>query len=456
MKNLTSIYYEQFLSLILEEYNDEFSNAKAGHCMKITGLAVSELKELYNKINAGYSNLTTYILSDEEKGEMFISATKLIELRNDLTFPLLILIPSNSRTSAEDSYGNATFKNLGIQHLDDKLLDKLINDIPVAVKNSIHEIFEYLKLQKLRTIQYVYYLLSIQNEMWTISSIGLSLHHLGFIPDLILAENYSQIRQRLLYNIKCIDIIGDFSHTIPHRIAELPLKPNTIQKEIISFLKSENHLKNKSELCGKIAKSYPNLDFSKWPIVDIDTSRDLQVIFEKFTSKDLSTNEGDFTFTIPSGKSIKIRIHLSTKPSPKDYKELKYFHVVLMSIDGWYQVLDIKKTKVTEGTKSDRILNIELSENLIEEGSYFFRVFGEDENGVILNINNYFKDSNAEEEWRRIHEEKPELSRSEYQLINQLKYTSDSDDFYIKFGIVEEGEEGSFQKIGRASCRERV
>ena len=95
MKNLTSIYYEQFLSLILEEYNDEFSNAKAGHCMKITGLAVSELKELYNKINAGYSNLTTYILSDEEKGEMFISATKLIELRNDLTFPLLILIPSN-------------------------------------------------------------------------------------------------------------------------------------------------------------------------------------------------------------------------------------------------------------------------------------------------------------------------------------------------------------------------
>ena len=46
-------------------------------------------------------------------------------MRNDLTIPLLVLIPVNSFTSAEDSYGNATFRELSINDFDARLFFKL-------------------------------------------------------------------------------------------------------------------------------------------------------------------------------------------------------------------------------------------------------------------------------------------------------------------------------------------
>jgi len=444
--NLSQIYYQRLLDLLIREYDNEFLNAKPGHCMKINGFALDELVCLGSLLRDRYKSLQTFIISDSNKGELFISATKLIELRNNLTFPLLVLIPSNSRTSAEDSYGDATFKNLSIELLDDKLLSTLKEEAPVAVKSAIAEVLGYMKIQRTRTSLFVKYLLEIQLLNWDVEAIGKALFHLSLIPDSKLAVDVSKIRQRLLYNLKCTDILCDFSHLIPQRISELPLKPNSIQGDIVAFLRAESHLKSKSDIVSVIAADFKHLDFALWPVNDIDISYDLQILFEKFTSSDLKTNEGDHTFVIPPGKSIKIKINLSTKPSPKDFKELKNFHVVLMSIDGWYQVMDIKKTKVTESAGSKRSLTVELAENMIEEGSYFFRVFGEDENGMLLNVNNAFKDQGAEDEWKRAHAENLQLSKVEFQNTHQIKFTSDSDDFYIKIGKGDEVEGESFQR----------
>src|SRR5665647_1346344 len=147
---LSQLYYQLLLALILDQYNDEFVHAKPGHCMKITGLALRELQPLCTAIRTLPGDLQTYILSEEIKGDEYISANKLIEFRNDDSFPLLILIPSNSRTSTEDSYGNATFKNLSIEHLDNKLFENLKAEIPASARSSIMEIFDYLRIQGLR------------------------------------------------------------------------------------------------------------------------------------------------------------------------------------------------------------------------------------------------------------------------------------------------------------------
>ena len=39
--NTIKIYYSKIINLILELYKNELENAVAGHCMKITGLALS-------------------------------------------------------------------------------------------------------------------------------------------------------------------------------------------------------------------------------------------------------------------------------------------------------------------------------------------------------------------------------------------------------------------------------
>ncbi|KAA6322875.1 hypothetical protein EZS27_027630, partial [termite gut metagenome] len=169
---LSNIYYQRFLNLLLNEYRQEFEHAKQGHCMKIIGLALPELVILRKMIKEEFSEMQVYILSENVNDTVFITATKLIELRNEPTAPLLVLIPSNSRTSTEDSYGNATFKNLEINHLNRKLLSNLKNNIPVTNKSFLTEIFEYLKIQKIGPIQYVYFLLEIEANSYSPEAIG--------------------------------------------------------------------------------------------------------------------------------------------------------------------------------------------------------------------------------------------------------------------------------------------
>ena len=114
MEDIRSIYYSKFLSLVVSQYESQIKGAKPGHCMKIEGLPLSEMQKLIRLIRPLNPELLLYILSDTLTGEDYIHATKLIELRNNPEKPLLVLIPANSSTSAEDSYGDATFQNLSV------------------------------------------------------------------------------------------------------------------------------------------------------------------------------------------------------------------------------------------------------------------------------------------------------------------------------------------------------
>ncbi|MFV0469236.1 MAG: methylation-associated defense system ATP-binding protein MAD8, partial [Dysgonomonas sp.] len=440
---LNNIYYQRFLSLIIEEYKSEFSDAKQGHCMKITGLTEQQLYKLQQIMRETYPAIRTYILSDTMTNDHFITSTKLIELRNDLAAPLLVLIPSNSKTSVEDSFGNTTFKDLNIANLDLKLLTKLRREIPQIYKTALSEIFDYLKVLNINCIQYIYFLLEIGENSYTEESIGKAISHLTLIPDTKLIKEYAQIRQRLMFNLKCIELLGDFGRTMSDRILDLPVSSKTIQEEIAYFFKTEKYIKNKKEICERIASDYPNLDFSNWPIPEIENKQDIQLFVDSMSSpKNFKVKEGDYTLVITPGKPAKITLTISTQPSPKDYRDLKYFRVVLMAIDGWHQVVDVRRAKVTENIQKNRKITVELSDNILEEGSYFFRVFAEDENGVLLNTQDAFRNRTVEDRFL----EQEELSREEFQSLHQVKYTSDSEDFFISIGDESEVEGEGVQR----------
>lgn len=443
---LSHLYYRLLLKLILEEYKEDFTNARPGHCMKITGLGLQELLPLCSDIRALHPELSAYILSDELNGDEYISANKLVEYRNDDSRSLLILIPSSTRTSAEDSYGDATFKNLPIQHLADKLFLALKVEMPVSVSPFINEIFEYLNIQGFRQDQYIQYLLYVKSMDWSNLSIGNGLAYLSLIPDEIITGELGRVRQRLSFNLKCIQILGDFSLPVPDRIHELPIEKNSIQKEITLFFKSENHLKSKTEIAHSILKDHANLNFSKWPIPDFKIDRNLHVFIDRIASKHLKINDTGLTLTVPQDKSSKLKIRISTIPAPKDFTELKNFRVTLMAIDGWYQVSDIKKFKVTENARSYRETTIEVAASMFDEGSYFLRVWAEDENGTILNNEDDFMPVEWNDLWIAENEKNPDLTREQFKEQNRIKCTNDSDDFFLNFGQEEEGGDTLFQR----------
>ena len=83
MENIKTLYYERFIQHIVECYSPKLKAAKPGHCMKITGLAMKELRVLLPLLRPLNGNMAVFILSETEKGDEYIHATKLIELRND-------------------------------------------------------------------------------------------------------------------------------------------------------------------------------------------------------------------------------------------------------------------------------------------------------------------------------------------------------------------------------------
>ena len=90
MIDLKALYYEKFLPFLVESYAKTIKAAKPGHCMKVTGLAMSELKTLIPMLRTVNPEISIFILSEDETGPDFIRASKLIEMRNDPEATILV------------------------------------------------------------------------------------------------------------------------------------------------------------------------------------------------------------------------------------------------------------------------------------------------------------------------------------------------------------------------------
>lgn len=430
--NTTKLYYDRILDTFIEEYQDQLINVKEGHCMKVVGLPADVLEELYNRLQRLHTPLKIFILSDEKEDEQYISATKLIELRNDLTLSILVLIPVNVSTAAEDSYGNATFKELSIAHLNDRLLRKMIKEVEDC--ESLHKIVDFIagNTPAQRVLNYLLYV--VENKL-TDESIGHGLYKLGFLPDAEIANNPELISRRLSINSECVTMMVDFSKSINDRIETLPLKSNTLQVEVADFLHQEKGATNRYTMCELVAEKYPNLDFSKWNKaikgIDVTSLGDLTITSVEISSKNFGTDDdGDITMPIQSNKVAKIKTRIHFSPKPKAFPDLKKIRIALMNVDGMYCEYDrLKVAKVSDGPREYRDVTVIIKPNDFNTGRYFLRVFGEDEHGTILNHNDKFKDDHYNELWEQ---EKDNLTKDEFIEKYRAFLTSDSETFFIQ------------------------
>ena len=326
-------YYQNIIDLVISLYNNEFITAKAGHCMKITGFGNNELMYLWDEITEKYPSINTFIVSEDERGDCYISATKLIEFRNQQEKPLLVLIPSNSRTAAEDSYGNATFKEISLEGIEIKLKEVLISKIPANNKRIIHSIFSYLVINEMETSKVIDYLITLEENDYEAKSIGKNLFKLDLLPDEDLLENEDLLRSRLNFNQTSVKILSSFNRPLYDRINDLPIEQDTLQKYFIDFFRTEKDAKSQESICQLIASSYSELCFDKWSIPNLNF-KEIKLFIDDIRSTDFKTEEGKKVLIANPNQTSKVIIRYSTNPPPKDIDDLKYFRVVLMSVDG--------------------------------------------------------------------------------------------------------------------------
>lgn len=430
--NTTQLYYARILDTFIEEYEDQLTQVKEGHCMKVVGLPLDVLESLYDRLKELNLSLQIFILSENNIGDRYISATKLIELRNDLTLSILVLIPVNVSTAAEDSYGNATFKELSIAHLNQRLLNKLMSE--VQNNDVIREIIGFTKegFSQQKILDYLLYV--IENGQ-SKEAIGKGLFILGLLPDADIAKDSTLVRRRLSINNESVTQMVDYSKQINDRIDALPLLPNTLQRELAMFLQMEKKANSRTELCEAVANHYTDIDFSKWNDcikgIDVTSLGNLTVSAVELYSKSFGNDlEGDLTLPIQSNKPAKIKIRVFFSPKPKAFPDLKKVRIAIYNVDGMYCEYDrLKTANVTDNARDYRDITVTIKPNDFNSGRYFFRVFAEDENGTVLNQKDGFKDDAWLDKWNEV---KEQMSKEEFIERNRAFLTSDSETFFLQ------------------------
>lgn len=433
---INTIYYDRFLQHIVESYTPLLKSAKDGHCMKITGLAMKELTRLLPMLRPINPNVSVYILSETENGDEYIHASKLIELRNDPEKSVLILVPSNSRTSAEDSYGDATFQNLSVAELQDSFLGSLINDIPqdkLHFWNQIWELLKEITVTKAALTNYVLYLElhDYSDEAW-----GNGLYLFGLVPDRELIKDASSIRRRFMINLeKVSSALGDFSVTASDRIMELPLKKNTKQRELMAYLTGEGDFDDSLSLFEDIEENHPEFNYAALPL-NIDPKGNIFIRVDIQPGKDqkkelVKSDDGSYVINILQDKKGKISFKVITDPSPKDDPDIVAFEIAIIRVEDFSEWGVLKKTKVGKNKNGSRRMSVSLPFGMLEDGEYMLRVRAIDESGIVLPTKKTFREERVQESWEDAVEDNPNLNIDQYRMDNHVAYSNESEVFSV-------------------------
>ncbi|MCM1139777.1 MAG: ATP-binding protein [Muribaculum sp.] len=445
--NSKALYYDKFLEVFIDYYRQTIKQAKPGHCMKVTGFAMKELKRLISPLRSINPDVRVFILSDEETGENFIHATKLIEYRNDGSKPLLVLIPVNSRTSAEDSYGDATFKELAIDEgLKARFRHSLVAGIPEDMKTTWDAIVNLIDRYEYTDEQYVNYLLFMEQRGWEAKAWGEGLFCVGLLPDSkLLTDHNASPLKRFLHNIRCSDILCNFSLSNTDKAQMLPVAPDTIQKDVVDFFMKESVLSDRFSIFEKIYESYPNLYFSEWDIPDLTHPTQNIIVWSqlmpgKDAAKELVKNvDGDYVLQIKPGKKGKVKVKMSFSASTSEVPELQRYQILLMTTDGYVVRDELRNGKLNISGKSKTItLNIPYSS--YEDGNYFIRIHALDANGVQLDNENPFASESVEAQWQEYlagfnpqpTPEKISAMKEQFQQDHNVLFSNDTTFFTIK------------------------
>ena len=432
--NIINAYYDHILNIFMEVYGESIKNAQPGNCMKVTGFSMEVLRDLYGRLSLLDTSTQFYILTENENltGHEYITPTKLIELRNDLTISILVLIPVNSFTSAEDSYGNATFRDLSISDFDERLFSQLQNELAdkTAVKNALSYADKAPNVSLQDKIKYLLYV--ILNGS-TDDAIGNGLYLLNLIPDTTIVSKKEYIPQLLVKNDECATVLADYTLAIADRISSLPVKSGSIQAEVAKFLRDNDGLINRKELCEQILSKYPQLNFSRWYdyLKNITELGVLHVTKVELSGKAFSIDGEDLKLKIDQNKGAKVKLRIFFSPKPSAYEDLKKVKIAIMNGDGFYKETDVVTKKISENNKDYRDITFTLN-NVFENGTYFFHVYAEDNDGTELNVTDTFRDEDIQKMWEEEQKKGGGLSKEDFQQQQRRLLTSDSDTFFLQ------------------------
>src|ERR1035441_1826238 len=205
------------LQLVLQERLLALLQARQpGHCMRVGDLDTAVMLEVARKLReqVGASAQVHVLAREVPNGDpLLITSSKLVELRNPLADgqlrpPLLVFVPNDLRTAAEDSFAEATFEQVSVADAFTLLRSRLTESLPEALRDTVSELISQVETRPWRwadSLAVVRFLLSIRLNGHEPDIVGASLCELGLVPDFHLLDDSTTSPNRLAKNLECLD-----------------------------------------------------------------------------------------------------------------------------------------------------------------------------------------------------------------------------------------------------------
>lgn len=318
------------------------------------------------------------------------SATKLIELRNVLESPLLVFVPPGLRTAAEDSLDIATFTELSLSALAQDLVEVLLGRLDEALRVNVQEVLRHLRTQGYarNADEEVEYLLTLLKNGGTADAAGAALYVFGLVPDFQLFT-----RGSLLFwvsrNTKACETLAD-NQPLQTAVLRLPLKTNTIQTRLFSFLRAQ-HRADVRAWGREIACSpeHRSLALDQWEFADGGTTEELRLILDPLSlplqTEDAVAGAVQLPVLNLEGRDP-LKVAIRAVPPPNQVAGWKSWRVQILSVRDGSPTVAWESNSFPKPARNAKVSRAIKTQDLqgLEEGTYYLKVDAYDADGAIL------------------------------------------------------------------------
>ena len=339
--------------LLLPSLAEALRDRGPGHCMRVSDLGPELMIALARGLRSQVPSASVHVLADGEapSGEdLHVSSTKLVELRNPLPDgslrpPLCVFLPANVRTSAEDSFGSATFEDFRVDDAYERLRRKLLERVPSTLRGYARDLLAHLGEQRwgwADGMAQVRYLLCVRANGNDGESFGGALYELGLVPDFKLFDDPATAFGRVRKNLECVRRLTHGDSSVLGRVLDLDLVNQGLRRRLSEYL-AEAGLEDPSAWTRDVVLNRRNWDlsFDKWEfgsgiapdrIAFVRVETDLPVVPDD--------GEGDERLVDLIGQQVlaprerrTLGVVVEVAPHPRRIQGLDHFTVQILSRD---------------------------------------------------------------------------------------------------------------------------
>ena len=380
--------------LLLPRLSEALRDRVPGHCMRVSDLDPDLMVALARALRSQATKANVHVLTDDattRDGGLHISSTKLVELRNPLPDgtlrpPLCIFLPANLRTSAEDSFGSATFEEFPVGDIYEALRVRLLERIPSTLQGYVGEVLQLLREQRWRwadAAAQIRYLLCAHANGNDGEAFGAALYEVGLIPDFKLFDDPTAAYGRVSKNHDCVRqlTVGDTS--VLGRVLDLDLANKGLRRRLAEYL-DDVGIEDPVGWTRDIVLDRKNWDlsFDKWEfaaeiaperIAFVRVETDLPVVADEAHENERLADLIGQQILVP-GERRKINVVMEVTPHPRQVRGLDHFTVQLISREAG-PIGASRKVKVWKPARNHASVSLaRLNRVDFEEGWHHVRV----------------------------------------------------------------------------------